>query len=63
MTPLTPQTPRTDQPPLRPSPRCPDSGTLQDFLEALLPGPQMESLRMHLADCPHCAAEPGALLP
>ena len=57
MTPLTPQTPRTDQPPLRPSPRCPDSGTLQDFLESLLPGPQMESLRMHLADCPHCAAE------
>jgi anti-sigma factor RsiW len=36
---------------------CPDTGTLQDFLEALLPEPEMRRLDAHVAACPRCLAE------
>jgi len=35
---------------------CPDTGRLQDFLEALLPEDDMERLAEHVADCPRCLA-------
>ncbi len=39
------------------TPECPDLGLLQDFLEALLPEAQMNSLRVHIAGCTHCTVE------
>lgn len=39
------------------TPECPDLGTLQDFLEALLPEAQMTSLRTHIGGCTHCTVE------
>ena len=40
-----------------PTPSCPDTGRLQDFLEALLPEAEMRTLGAHVAGCPHCLAE------
>lgn len=36
---------------------CPDTGTLQDFLESLLPEEQMRRVGAHVAGCSRCAAE------
>ena len=36
---------------------CPDTSTLQDFLEQLLPEPEQAATAKHVAGCARCAAE------
>lgn len=43
------------------TPACPETGTLQDFLERLLPESEMLGLSAHVAGCPRCLAERARL--